>query len=634
MGWLNDLYQTYENNLDQVGKVELRKNGSEYTLLPIGHTTQNAQVEVVVDLEGNFYSAKVIDKENSTTVVPCSEESFSRTSKPVPHPLHDKLMYTAGDFDKFGGKVSAKDLPHQLYINNLKEWADSDYSHNYIKAIYRYLKQGRLIQDLVQYSVLHLDEYGKLIYKWDKNTADKYGDKPEIFKVLNETQDKVFVRFDVHQPMKLTARVWNDLDIYNSYINFYKTKLSSNDICYVSGNLIPKASKHSSGIHPNAANAKLISANDSSGYTYRGRFEKGEDVANISYDVSQKAHNALKWLINKQGKQIDGRVFLVWGDDQPTVPFPQDDIVSLFEEIGFEYNKGVQVEENQNKTHEIFANEVNKALAGYKSNLQYQAKVNVIILEAFSKGRLSVLYYRNLTQEEYLKRLEYWHHTCTWLHKYKKGKNFDGAPSSRDIAEAAYGRNANKKVIKDTVERLLPCVIDGQRIPIDLYRNLYHRASNPISMDQWEWRKVLSITCAITKKHLDQKGEYNVSLDPNNTNRDYLFGRLLAIADVLERRALSSEDDRASNALRYMNTFAQHPARTWGIIQANLQPYQARLGSNGVYYSRLIDEVASQIDVSDFNNKKLSGLYLLGFYSQRHELYKSKEERQKSNKND
>lgn len=113
-------------------------------------------------------------------------------------------------------------------------------------------------------------------------------------------------------------------------------------------------------------------------------------------------------------------------------------------------------------------------------------------------------------------------------------------------------------------------------------------------------------------------------LNKENSDRNYLFGRLLAIADVLERSALDTKETRATNAIRYMNSFSKHPMRTWKTIQEALQPYQARLGTRATYLSKLIDEVASQFDPDDFNNKPLTGTYLLGFYSQRHELYQKK----------
>jgi CRISPR-associated protein Csd1 len=140
-------------------------------------------------------------------------------------------------------------------------------------------------------------------------------------------------------------------------------------------------------------------------------------------------------------------------------------------------------------------------------------------------------------------------------------------------------------------------------------------------MEKWEWEKTLSIACALVNKFYEQ-GEMKLALDERNDTRDYLFGRLLAIADVLERSAL--EDMRASNAIRYMNSFARYPARTWGIIQSNIQPYQAKLGTRANRYNKLIDEIGARLKSEDFTNQPLGGLYLLGFYSQRHDLYTKK----------
>lgn len=214
------------------------------------------------------------------------------------------------------------------------------------------------------------------------------------------------------------------------------------------------------------------------------------------------------------------------------------------------------------------------------------------------------------------------------MHRYRKNNNneyveFLGAPSSRDIAFAAYGPKASDKIVKGLMERMLPCVIDDRNIPLDIIRSALQRASNPISMERWEWEKTLSVACALINK----REGYRVTLDKENNDRDYLFGRLLAIADVLERQALGREETRASNAIRYMNSFSKHPARTWKTIQDSLQPYQARLGTKANYLSSLIDEVASRIKIEDFNNRSLSGKYLLGFYSQRHELYQKKDKK-------
>lgn len=629
MSWLLNLYETYEANLDKVGVIEKKRNGQEYTLLPISHTTQNAHIEVFITKNGEFHSASVIGKGDASTLIPCTEDSANRAgSKIAPYPLHDKLSYVAGDFLKYGGQIK-KEEPFTYYITQLKDWADSPYSNETVKSIYKYLSKKQLISDLVNAKVLFLDANDKLIDSWDEKYKSLHGDKPPIFSVISGGQESAFVRFAIYSPDQILKKVWKDPEMYQSFINFYKNMLAEKDLCYVTGLTLPATDKHANKIRNAADKAKLISANDTTGFTYRGRFAKGSDVASVSYEVSQKAHNALKWLINRQGKIIDQRVFLVWGNDVLDIPSPTEDTFSL-------ESAPVEVQQKIAFTNEELANEVAKALDGYRNFLEKkindQSQVNICVLDSATTGRLAVLYYRNIEKELYLNKLVKWHSTCVWIHKYRKDEKgqfvqFYGAPATKDIAFAAYGPKANEKVVKGLMERMLPCILDETKIPLDIIRSAYNRASNPVSMERWEWEKTLSITCALINKTYEKEG-FCVALDVNNTNRDYLFGRMLAIADVLERSVLGRDETRATNAIRYMNAFAQHPLRTWSIIQSSIQPYQAKLGTLLSYYNGLLDEVGSKMDPNEFNDNPLSGLYLLGFYSQRHELYKSKKEKE------
>lgn len=627
MSWLLNLYETYQTHSGRIGEIEKKANGQEYTLLPISHTTQNAHIEVSITEEGEFHSAEVIDKEDANTLIPCTEDAASRSgSKIAPYPLHDKLSYVAGDFVTYGGKTK-KEEPFAYYIQQLENWASSPYGHDKIKSIFRYLRKRTLIKDLVAERILFLDEDNKLMDSWDKNKhAQEHREKPAIFRVVAGGQENAFIRFTVHSPNKIETKVWKDKEIYESFISYYNQRLGDHDLCYVTGKWLPKTEKHANKIRNAADKAKLISSNDSSGFTYRGRFKESNEAASISYEVSQKAHNALKWLIHRQGKIIDQRVFLVWGNHTETsIPDPLEDSFDLFA-MDLTPEASSQEEKRETFTNQNFAAEVAKALDGYKNNLSSGSEVNIMILDSATTGRMAVLYYRNLHKDLYFDRLKRWHSRCVWQHRYRKNQknqyvSFYGAPSTKDIAYAALGSKANDKVVKGIIERMLPCIIDCQRIPADIIRSAFHRASNPVSMETWEWEKTLSVTCAL----INYKEGYSVALDSNNQDRNYLFGRLLAVADVLERRALGADETRATNAIRYMNSFSRHPARTWKTVQDSLQPYQAKLGTKGIYLTKLIDEIAAKFQLEDFNNKPLSELYLLGFYSQRHALYQKKE---------
>lgn len=622
MSWLLNLYETYESNLDAVGEIEKKSNGQEYTLLPVSHTTQTAHIEVQITETGEFHSASIVDGKDANTLIPCTEDSSSRSgSKVAPYPLHDKLSYVAGDFVAYGGQIK-KEEPFIAYIKQLEDWANSSYATSKLKSIYSYLSKGKLIADLVNWNILFPDAEGKLIAKWNNKYEELYGKKPDIFSVATGGQESAFVRFNVYSPSRILTKVWKDPEMYDSFIKYYQNLLGDEELCYVTGSMLPRTERHANKIRNSGDKAKLISSNDNSGFTFRGRFQNSEETASISYEVSQKAHNALKWLINRQGKIIDNRVFLIWGNNDLNIP---DLTVDAFDILSLGLNSD---EEKKNIifTHQEFANEVAAAIDGYRNDLKSDANVNIMILDSATTGRLAVLYHRNMDKDIYLDRLKNWHLTCAWQHRYRKNEkgkyiSFYGAPATKDIGFAAYGPKVSDKVIKGLMVRLLPCIVDGRNIPYDIIRSAVNHSSNPVSMEKWEWEKTLSITCALLNK---EREGYTLALDKENNERDYLFGRLLAIADVLERRALGSEETRATNAIRYMNSFSQHPARTWKTIQESMQPYQAKLGTKALYLSKLIDEVASKIDPKEFNNKPLSGIYLLGFYSQRHDLYQKK----------
>lgn len=113
-----------------------------------------------------------------------------------------------------------------------------------------------------------------------------------------------------------------------------------------------------------------------------------------------------------------------------------------------------------------------------------------------------------------------------------------------------------------------------------------------------------------------------MTLDLARTTRDYLYGRLLALADSLEEWALSeANEQRQTNAARLMQRFAEHPYSTWRTIELALTPYKARLGRKAWKRLQMIDEVVAAFAPDAFtSDKPLSGEFLLGYHSQREAL--------------
>ncbi|RAV01187.1 type I-C CRISPR-associated protein Cas8c/Csd1 [Paenibacillus sp. YN15] len=628
MTWLKKLMDTYDANFRLVGQFEKNRFGQEYALIPVSHTTQGAHVEIRLNMAGELIKASVVDKDDSNTIIPCTEDSASRTSAPVPYPLFDKLQYVAGDYTTYCKEAKSAE-PHANYLKQLKDWCDSPDSHPKVKSVYAYVSKGTLIRDLVQQGVLWLDKEGSLLAKWTPEAKELYGDKKQIFSVLAGDQHAAFVRFIVEEPGVSEDRLWRDTSVQNAYVRYMERQQAEKDLCFITGERLPCVDKHASRIRGSGDKSKLISANDSTGFTFRGRFSTSREAATISFEASQKAHNALKWLVERQGINKGGRIFLIWGTDDPgAVPDPHRGSNPL---LGDEDED--EVAESGDSTHKEFAERIRKALDGFRYKAEYRADVVIMILDAATTGRMSVVYYRDMDKNIFLDRLAEWFTNCSWPlpGKNKGGRTsfFMASPSTSEVVFAAYGSRVDDKLEKAARERLLPCIVDGKPIPADIVDNAVRRASNPAGMEAWEWERTLGITCALVRKSEKDKHkeEYEVNLDTSNRDRNYLFGRLLAIADVLERSALGKEERRATNAVRYMGVFARHPLRTWGIIQRCLQPYQARMGTKANYYNKLLDEVLSMFRLEEFSDEPLTNVYLIGLAGQRTELYKKRSDK-------
>ena len=72
-----------------------------------------------------------------------------------------------------------------------------------------------------------------------------------------------------------------------------------------------------------------------------------------------------------------------------------------------------------------------------------------------------------------------------------------------------------------------------------------------------------------------------MELEYDRKSRDYLWGCLLALAEVTESYSLrnQSKESRQTNAERLFARFAEQPFATWRNIELALQPYLVRLAA-------------------------------------------------------
>ena len=650
MSWMQKLYRTYESILEQ-GVTD-----DTEPLTPVGHTIQNAHIVIVIDGQGNFQTARVMPPKTAI-LLPATESSENRTSGEAPHPLADKIQYVAKDYADYGGEKKAY---FDGYLKQLKAWCESPFAHPKVQAVLHYVAKGRVVADLVEAGIFQLDLDGKVLNKWETE-----GDAPPIFSVLPKTKGEIefgsaLVCWQVEIAGDVRSQTWTDKTIQQSWADYAASEKTEKGFCLVQGEKAVISTMHPAKLRHTGDKAKLISSNDTAGYTFRGRFANAEEAASVSADVSAKAHSALRWLISRQGIRNGDQVTVAWAISGKTVPSPMKDISTELNwadmdnwDIGAVENPDEITSQRLPENSEVSldwsvnigraaAQIIKKKLHGYQAELKEHEQISLIMLDSATPGRMALTYYQEFLPADYFANLDAWIDDFSWYQRYSievpNGKKTDkrtqwrfAPPSPYSIAEAVYGKSLSDTLKKQLYARLLPVIAGGTsvQIPEDLVRQSFQAACNPNGCENWEWQRNIGVACALykgwrTRHHdLSQRRTYPMSLDTQNRSRDYLYGRLLAVAENSESYALYlAGEKRATTAERYMQRFAEHPFATWRNIELALKPYQERLRNNGKDTgAQAIGEIMELFTTDDFTcDDKLSGEFLLGYHCQKMEI--------------
>ncbi|MCF6267382.1 MAG: type I-C CRISPR-associated protein Cas8c/Csd1 [Desulfuromusa sp.] len=608
---------------------------------------------IVIDGDGKLVRYDKIEKANheigiENITIPVTEKSLGRSSGVAPHPVFDQYGYLQG----VGKKYDA-------YISLLKNFAESNFTTEQVSSIYKYIAKGTVADDL---STMKPKDKTNIVFQveiegcpqtkvWEdeaffsawhqyylgtKRAAVEK--KKQIASELSErnlaSKEKKDLSTEKKKGLRKEIKELNKID---------KELKDAKLLDYISGEDQLVAVSHPKKISTRkAANAKLVSDNDKANYTFRGKFSESSEAVSIGYETSQKAHQFLRYLINDRGHYCGEQVILSFavGSTEKLLPPPieEKNIWSILQESQTETESDAQINLRA-ETGVDYADALRKSLAGFGHSkaLGQHAKTVVLALDAATTGRLAITFYRELDKSEYLEKVAEWHSGCKWHQKFwskekEKYVPYIGAPSIDRIIEAVYGKphsgkdESYTKIKKVARERLLRCVFDGVFLPTDYVTASVRRASNPLGItknskfDRNGFEQVVSTTCALVRKEYLQKNkeDYTLSVELDRTDRDYLYGRLLGAADKLEEYALYKKDnDRVvTAAIRHMQTFAQHPFRTWQTIHGCLNPYiQAVKGS---FAFNEIQAVMAKFLSGDYEkDASLNGSYLIGYYHER-----------------
>ena len=662
MSWMQKLYQTYEY-------VQEQGLDDEDLALPF-HMSKAVHLRVVLNDKAELVHAESIKRQLPIQV---PENVLNKAGSTIaPSALHDSLKYIAKTAEKYltieyisevakkkapqkGGKkwqeflVGSEDKKRQFLDKQKQEYKESFIAYeeqlfNWVefsnlpelKIVLQYIQKGSLIEDLL----------AKQIFSFKDNILSSGKNDPFSLTVI----------WAVEIPNDLHSDLWNKPRIQNQWIEYQESLIQKGrhkSLCCITGDL-----DYPTEAYPKInGNAKLVSANDDTGFTFRGRFygdkdngaksELGSQAVILGKNASQKAFSALKWLINRQGIRNGKQVILAWSsncisdEDKLLSNFYQGDDIytSLFAKDKIDHSADLGL-----KTVE----QLKKKFHGYKEKLAANEQISLLIVDEPSKtgGRMSLTFYQEKLRDDYFRDLDEWQDDFAWYQKYKSSWIF-AAPSLERIAEVVLTKtefgDKDRKSRRQLYARLLPVISGGKsvQIPYDLVQKSFQVACNPFANHRHEggekirsenWQRNIGVACALykgwyTRKYTLQR-RYSMSLDTKNRSRDYLYGRLIAQAESMEWYALYLQNGkktptRVTNAERYFQQFAQRPYSTWRNLESEkLVPYRNYLTSQGKdFYKDAISEIVELFEVNDFtSDDKLSGEFLLGYHCQKMEI--------------
>jgi len=185
----------------------------------------------------------------------------------------------------------------------------------------------------------------------------------------------------------------------------------------------------------------------------------------------------------------------------------------------------------------------------------------------------------------------------------------------------------DEKANPDLLTKLLESIIYGYRYPVSLLETMVRR----VKID----KNVNSIRVGAIKAYIsrNEKEEFKLALDKENYGQAYLCGRLFAVLEKLQERALGSLNSTIKD--KYFSAAAVKPATAFPSLMRTAQYHLKKLNDNNqIFYNKLIGEIVDNLqnEFPDTLSLTEQGKFIIGYYQQEQDFYKKREEKEEEEK--
>lgn len=621
MSLLTALLDSYDYALDHdmVGKPDHFGN----ILLPMYYNSMKSNgkniIELLLSKESDLLEARVLP-DGETIQFPVTEDSVARSSGVAPHPLVDSATYVIQD----GEKRST------AYMKQMENWLAYD-ANDYVQIIRDFLKKPGMLE-AVKKKLKDSEEGGE---EKSKNSA-KSIDFEKVFFTFSIENYEGMKNVSVSENTALQER-------HKDYMEYQNAQDPSKEkiTCNLSGKEDYLCIKH----QPLMGTARLVSQITANDENWRGRFTMADQNIKLGMGTSQKIHLMAKYLLS--GKET--RRWL--GEQANMVSWFSNDLSNA---VAFDPSKSAEMpagifekllaEQKDESDAPAIADEITenivKSFTNGKRLFSDDATYYIAIFDKISNGRVAAKYFRSLSGSRLKDNLVAWQEKYHWRGFSKDNWDKEFTPSPRRMVLAAYGVErdgmleiAKNDFLKNQYQNIVTALVEGRAVPRNFEKALAVNIRHRQNYDK-TWMEVLFCALAVLK---DKGGMKNPMLNRENTDRSYLFGRLLASFEYLEKSTFSKGDERSTNAEKMWTSYTNHPATMMLRLRNLMIPYERKLERSDEALKRMayfnamreIREATNMLHES-YNmdsvevNRPLDYGFIFGYEAQRQAFYSGK----------
>lgn len=616
MSLLTALLDSYDYALENgmVGKPDHFGN----ILLPMYYNSMKSNgkniIELLLSKDSKLLEAHLLP-EGETIQFPVTEDSVARSSGVAPHPLVDSASYVIQD----EGKRSA------AYMEQMENWLAYD-DNDFVRIIHDFLIQPGIL-DAVKQKVKDSEE--DEAEKQKKNAVAI--DFEKVFFTFSVENYDGLKNISVSENSDLQAR-------YKVYVEYQNANDPSKEriTCNLSGKQDYLCIKH----QPLMGTARLVSQITANDENWRGRFTMADQNIKLGMETSQKIHLMAKYLLSGE----ETRRWL--GEQANMVSWFSDDLSNA---VAFDPSKSAEMpagifekllaEQKGKSDAPAIADEMTenivKSFTNGKRLFSDDATYYIAIFDKISNGRVATKYFRTLSASRLKENLVAWQEKYHWRGYSKENRDKVFTPSPRRIVLAAYGVErdgfleiSKKDFLKNQYQNILTALVEGRSIPENFEKALTVNIRHRQSYDH-TWMEVKFCALAVLK---DKGGFKDAMLNRENTDRSYLFGRLLALFERMEAGTFGEKEERSTNAEKMWTSYTNHPATMMMRLRNLLKPYERKMATSeqnrGLYFklSRDISEVTNMLhDNYDMDsvevNRPLDYGFIFGYEAQMRDIF-------------